>query len=982
MMLNDCTMFWPFTKALVTLVSIAIHRAYYDPPSLAVSIQAPSMAIQEVEKELANVKRLSRLYVFATDKSSEDADAGLFAQKFNGQIDPGRLRKSGGRVHVAGDNQSSSEIQLTKAGFKTLLELFAKTDAEQLLNIGRHPLEYVLTLLTAAIGILTNPFSATREMELFRNNAAIALKKSYTDHFWNFEKPEEIAGVTKTSLRTILDIYSGMGYKMAYFAEQPYSAAEHDGPLIVYNAHMFDDSNSYTVLLHLVRLCQITDLNMRNCILQEQLSPEAQDILAVCQITRLVPPYLGESPAHLFLLPHSNIEIQNRIWHSLAEVSWLSKRGDWLQIIEFDLIFETPATIFLQNLTRPAIRPDDFIAIELLSIYNIFNSLADMMKYLERAVNLRMLNLVYVHTSLTLDFLKNMTKLEALWLGETNLVVLSEDVLSSLSNLSILAFLSTQLATIPPEIGRLKKLKKLIANNNLLLTTIPDTLSDCPELLAMDLSGNRLQSLPSRLDNLAYLDISRNHCPELLAAVTNYTALESLDAADNNIFNTFPADFGKLKNLRILNLNSNSISEVPPAIAELPVLGKLFLSSNRLSSLPHFVANLRYLQMLYLASNRFQRIPGFVKGMKKENNLPLLDLSYNPLQSSDTLDELGLITLWDTFGTCVMPESEYTRIGLQNQVNGIYEYNRKVFYRKLTRLPLHWNMEMLKQLRLTAPPPHCKLPKADLENTWTEVLGNPVLADGIELFDGLRLNELVEVLYNPALVELRGHAIGEENKSVMKNYLAAVTLNIQERMEQGDTGRAIAVLIQLNDSLGNCPSGQAGALMEIYRLHCLGHGPDDLEAFVEEFIAREKEDRFTGALALPEHPQNVHLMLYWKMCLKDDLGLSLEYEDPYDRQGPDQFGGDQIAVLKAFFGRFSPGNVIRALTEKINIDGRVGDVGCHLDGLNLLPVDVRGEYFELVEGVEGAAENFYFKAVREAGVTELLVSMGILLRRQ
>lgn len=54
----------------------------------------------------------------------------------------------------------------------------------------------------------------------------------------------------------------------------------------------------------------------------------------------------------------------------------------------------------------------------------------------------------------------------------------------------------------------------------------------------------------------------------------------------------------------------------------------------------------------------------------------------------------------------------------------------------------------------------------------------------------------------------------------------------------------------------------------------------------------------------------------------------------------------------------------------------------YLADLSSLLVGVGGGYFQLVEGVENAADNFYFESAKETGAGELSVSMGILARGQ
>lgn len=651
-------------KALVILTSTAVYCAVSD--LLATSAtQAQHTAIQEAEKELVDARKLAQLYVFGAGGSARDEDIRLFIRMFNGQIRSDRIRIEGDDVFIDCGSQTAPVIQLAMGDFQYLFSLFTTENLMQISSTGSYSLEHTLKILSVAVSILANPFSAKPEMELFRMNAATALKKSNIENFEFFECPEGILGATKISLRTILDIYTGMYRKLKYSVDQAYSADEQDDSLIVHDDWVLNDSKSFTVLLHLVRLCKITELNLRACRLggplsNESLPREAQDILAKCQITRLVPPLSKSFCLYLFLAPDGDIHIQNRIWHGLAEVGWFSRRGDWLRENEFSDIFGTPEVIFCRNLARPAIRPEDFSVLDLVLISGGASGEFpwNQMICLENAINLRALNVVSCRTMPALDFLKNMSKLEALRLDNVKLIELPGGILASLPRLSRLEISRTRLKELPPEIGQLKNLERLIITNNRLLALLPDTLSNCSKLVFLNLFNNRLQSLPSGLANLNYLNISNNENPKLLAMVTNYTSLRTLEAK-NNLISILPANLGDLVNLRVLDLESNRLLGLPFGIAELNALSVLILSDNCLSTLPYSVVYLRYLHRLTLDYNQFQRVPCFVEDMRKENRFFSPHLLGNPLKSKDAFGDLGLGTLWEVFGDGIMSEAQY-----------------------------------------------------------------------------------------------------------------------------------------------------------------------------------------------------------------------------------------------------------------------------------------------------------------------------------
>lgn len=959
-----CSLIQTFTLLLGT----AVHCAASGP----LASNAQSGAIREDKNELVNERRLTKLYVLVTGKPVEDVATKLFVSTVNGQIHLDKICVKGDNVLIDDGSRPPFGIHLARNDFSKLLNLFTSTGVEQILGAGDRSLKYMLQLLSGATNILVNPFVLTFAMIRFRRNLGAALNKSDTEGFGSVESLEDVPGLTKTSLRTILDIYTGMDDKMRYFANQAYSADADDDSLTIHNSCKANTSRYFTVLLHLIRLFKITELNLRGCMLNEPLSEEAQDILASCQIARVVPPHAKIFQSRLYLTPDCDASIRNRVWHKLTEVGWFSKRGDRLLECELDGIFKIRQNKFCRGLIRPAIKPEDFSALEMLDIYTT-RFPADKMKYLEKAVKLRVLNIANCHNIPSFDFLKNMTKLETLWLLNNNLSKMPGGIFARLPNLSSLKISHNPLRKLPREIGQLKELTMLIVTNNKFLTAIPSTLSSCSKLSFLNIYNSNLQSLPDRLNNLVTLNISNSHNPELLATVAKYKSLETLNI-ENNMLSALPPDFSNLKNLRVLGLRYNRIHTVPEVIAGLPLLRELDLSHNRLSTLSCAVAGLRYLHTLDLDENKLRRMPRFVMNMKKHARLSNLHLSDNPLQNDDRHDLLGLRTLWKVFGKCVMPEYEYLERIAQNK-----KKEKKAFYSDMNSMPLHWDLKSLRRLRLAAPLPS-ESPRVNLEETWAQILGNPVFCGSNELLDKKQLNGLLEVLRSPKLHLLRGYDISATTKAVMKDYLEAVTLNIQARIEQGDTDRAIAIISQVNDSLTACPSGQLAALTEIYKIHCLNQDPDDFVGFVKEFIAKTKEDKFTATLALPDHPQNVHLLLYWKQQLKDALGLVLEYGDSFGRVGQDEFGDNTVAVLRAFFSRFSPKNIASALAGEINRTGRVAPAWLYLMGAGKAPVEKSKALF-VVEGEEASPSYGFPYTLREAGAEEILVRVGVLVRR-
>lgn len=119
------------------------------------------------------------------------------------------------------------------------------------------------------------------------------------------------------------------------------------------------------------------------------------------------------------------------------------------------------------------------------------------------------------------------------------------------------------IATLPPQLGRLKKLKSLnVSNNNLAPGGIPPSIGDCVFLEDIDCSLNStLGELPATLSSLRQLvALSANKCSlaSLPYQMRANTSLERLNLASNNIA-TLPPCIPYMTSLYTLSLVGNPI---------------------------------------------------------------------------------------------------------------------------------------------------------------------------------------------------------------------------------------------------------------------------------------------------------------------------------------------------------------------------------------------------------------------------------------
>ncbi|CAI5496258.1 unnamed protein product [Closterium sp. Naga37s-1] len=206
--------------------------------------------------------------------------------------------------------------------------------------------------------------------------------------------------------------------------------------------------------------------------------------------------------------------------------------------------------------------------------------------------------------------------------------------IANLSKLRRLGLAGNRLQRLPPEIGHLTQLEGLWLHGNL-LNELPDETGHLTALRFLALAGNQLTRLSHTLGSLTalqVLSVAGNQLEELPQTIGSLASLRVL-AAYGNLLTALPPSITHLSSLQELFLQGNRIASLPPL--SLPSLHQLSLADNCLSAIPQGrLAQLPFLESLWLYGNSISHLPPDLADCSRLANLWL---EGNPLSLSHTI---------------------------------------------------------------------------------------------------------------------------------------------------------------------------------------------------------------------------------------------------------------------------------------------------------------------------------------------------------
>ena len=181
------------------------------------------------------------------------------------------------------------------------------------------------------------------------------------------------------------------------------------------------------------------------------------------------------------------------------------------------------------------------------------------------------------------------------------------------------------------------------------LSTYP--LWEIQELKELNLSGCRLSKLPaddllwSRFTSIEKIDLNNNTLVDLPNGMSALTSLDILFLSENK-FEHIPAVVGKLSSLRVLSLRGNEVTVLSSTNLPTTTIVWLILTSNKISKIDPDIGKANLLRKLMLSHNKISTIPVEMGQCKDLELIRLADnnLSIMPVEVL-TLPKLAWISL-------------------------------------------------------------------------------------------------------------------------------------------------------------------------------------------------------------------------------------------------------------------------------------------------------------------------------------------------
>ena len=292
-----------------------------------------------------------------------------------------------------------------------------------------------------------------------------------------------------------------------------------------------------------------------------------------------------------------------------------------------------------------------------------------------------------------------------------------------------------------------------VAGGNVNAILTQDMVDDCTSLYARNRGILNVTGIDT-LINLQWLNLDDNSLTELPDSISDLSSLNMLQLSNNKL-TSLPNNIGNLSDLEYLHLSGNELTSLPTSIGNLESLITLYLADNRLTSLPSSVGNLNSLTGLNVGENELTNLPDTINNLE---NLNWLYLNENYLtclpENIDGLANLVTLNLYDNQLTS-LPES----IGSLEKLQELFLQNSLLptdYQNTLNALGLGitTNYETQRQLTLkTGLSPYTITSQSDLNAIDLLVIVELDHSGGVSPSQHLILENYVDENYNTVNIE-------------------------------------------------------------------------------------------------------------------------------------------------------------------------------------------------------------------------------------
>jgi len=154
------------------------------------------------------------------------------------------------------------------------------------------------------------------------------------------------------------------------------------------------------------------------------------------------------------------------------------------------------------------------------------------------------------------------------------------------------------------------------------INVLPSAIGELTELRTLILKDNKITTLPFeifKLKKLRKLDLASNSVEVIPASIAELENLDTLDLRYNGI-SSLPPEIAKLYKLKYLQLWGNKLVEVEKSIILLPELAELYLKDNRLTQLPDGMTKMKSLTYIDLQNNFLCNVSPKIDAWLKEKD--------------------------------------------------------------------------------------------------------------------------------------------------------------------------------------------------------------------------------------------------------------------------------------------------------------------------------------------------------------------------